>query len=62
MTSGLSKHLPRIQSWRHHGFAVVMLDNRGSANRGIQFEAFIKVIGAGSTSGNTDNHSAIKLL
>ena len=25
------------------GFAVVTIDNRGSANRGMQFEAYVKV-------------------
>ena len=44
VTCGLCKHLPRIQQWRQHGFAVVMLDNRGSANRGQKFEAYLKVI------------------
>ncbi len=40
---GLSRQLPRIETWTQHGFAVVMLDNRGSANRGVAFESYIKV-------------------
>lgn len=43
VTCALNKQLPRIQSWRQHGYAVIMLDNRGSANRGVQFEAVVKV-------------------
>lgn len=35
--------MPRIQSWRQHGYAVIMLDNRGTANRGVDFEAYLKV-------------------
>ena len=38
-----SRQLPRLQCWVEHGFAVVLLDNRGSINRGLQFEAHIKV-------------------
>ena len=42
VTREFSRHLPRIQAWVRHGFAVVMVDNRGSANRGTKFEAHIQ--------------------
>ena len=42
VTQEFSRHLPRLQAWVQHGCAVVMVDNRGSANRGTQFEAHIQ--------------------
>ena len=32
------------EQWRRAGFAVVMVDNRGSANRGVEFESAVKVM------------------
>ena len=43
VTGGLSRHLPRIEVWCQHGYAVVVIDNRGSANRGLKFEGHLKV-------------------
>ncbi len=34
----------KVSQWTHNGFAVVVLDNRGSANRGTKFESYIQVI------------------
>ena len=44
VNAGLSRHLPRIAVWCNHGYAVVVIDNRGSANRGVQFAAHLKVV------------------
>ena len=44
VNAGLSRHLPRIAVWCNHGYAVVVTDNRGSANRGVQFAAHLKVV------------------
>ena len=43
VTSGLSRHLFHTEQWRRAGFAVVMVDNRGSANRGVEFDSAVKV-------------------
>lgn len=43
VTNGFSRRLFRIEQWRQAGYAVVMLDNRGSANRGVVFEGSLKV-------------------
>ena len=43
VTEEFNRWQVRIQAWRMTGFAVVTIDNRGSANRGMQFEAHVKV-------------------
>ena len=43
VTKALNKQLPRIATWLRCGYVVVLLDNRGSANRGVKFESYIKV-------------------
>ena len=40
---GSQVFIMRIAEWTHSGFAVVIVDNRGSANRGTAFESHIKV-------------------
>lgn len=43
-----SRFLLKLSQWITAGFAVVMLDNRGSFNRGKKFESYIQVIVNGS--------------
>ena len=39
-----SRFIIKLAQWIRAGFAVVMLDNRGSFNRGSKFESYIKVL------------------
>lgn len=43
VTRAFNKQLPKIRQWTSSGYAVVVLDNRGSANRGVKFESYVKV-------------------